>query len=380
MSQFPLENNENNDQENLPVDEMLQYMYNFRLNGHVIDHTWYKFIRWQFTKKKPEGKPHPSAISLLSDVCYWYRPTVEKDESGNVTLNKKFRSDILQRSYVQIEDSLGFTKAEARSGFDTLKRLGICKLVFRTITRGGIKISNVMFINFNPIRLKELIDDELKKSIPLSFQNDEVVGLKLPPYPFKTMTNTETSSETSQIKNNNRKEHRVAPKKFSIKGNPSDSVVVSHLKKLKLSKAFAVDLAKKLNPEKAKLLVQRVLRWKTRENDDNDERACNTILKGWDSWGDELTQEEKKSEEDKKHSALIEKGEERKQRAEEILKGNHFPDISIKTDHIYVLEVKKKKFGPDEERSSSYYFSQDGCDIFLDRLEKKQQQLLEKTG
>lgn len=198
----PFPQHENNTQEKLPVNEMLRYMYHFGLTGHVIDHTWYKFVKREPTKKSPKGRPHPAAISILSDIFYWYRPTDEKDQSGNLTLKKKFRSDILQRSYEQIEDSLGFTKEEARSGLETLERLGICKRVLRTINVGGVKVSNVMFISFNPIRLRELIDDELKKSIPLSFKTDEGVGFKPLPPRLKPTTNTESSSKTSQRKNN----------------------------------------------------------------------------------------------------------------------------------------------------------------------------------
>ena len=40
------------------------------------------------------------AIAILSDICYWYKPTFEYDETSGeiVSKHKKFASDLLQKS------------------------------------------------------------------------------------------------------------------------------------------------------------------------------------------------------------------------------------------------------------------------------------------
>ena len=67
-------------------------------SGNIIPTTWYKTI------VRGNQKPYLNAIIILSDVVYWYRPTEVRDEqSGQVEgFKKKFRNDLLQRSYQQI--------------------------------------------------------------------------------------------------------------------------------------------------------------------------------------------------------------------------------------------------------------------------------------
>lgn len=38
--------------------------------GNVVDHEWFNYITFS------NGKPHIVAIMVLSEIVYWYRPTV----------------------------------------------------------------------------------------------------------------------------------------------------------------------------------------------------------------------------------------------------------------------------------------------------------------
>jgi len=203
--------------------DMLTYMYNYGLEGNVVDHTWYEIFRLR--KGIPEegeeqlfGKPHLEAIILLSDIVYWYRPKVEKDHNGKISLAKKFSADILQRSYSQIESAFGLTDREAKSAMLTLEFYGVARRVFRTITVNGLKLSNVMYIAFDPIKLKDLMlsalekrsveeeegkngKEELKKIQTYDVQTSHPPRSNVTPPTFKRHTYTETSSETSSEKN-----------------------------------------------------------------------------------------------------------------------------------------------------------------------------------
>ena len=133
---------------NSKVDAMAQ----IQLTGNVIPQIWYRTIT------RENGKPHLLAIAILSDVAYWYRPTEIRDEgTGNlIGYRKKFKADILQRSYDQFADLFGESKRSVTDAVIRLEALGVIKRVFRTIDVAGIKYNNVLFIDFFPKRLYEL--------------------------------------------------------------------------------------------------------------------------------------------------------------------------------------------------------------------------------
>lgn len=133
---------------NSKVDAMAQ----IQLTGNVIPQIWYRTIT------RENGKPHLLAIAILSDIVYWYRPTEIRDEgTGNlIGYRKKFKADILQRSYDQFAELFGESKRSVTDAVIRLEALGVIKRVFRTIEVAGIKYNNVLFIDFFPKRLYEL--------------------------------------------------------------------------------------------------------------------------------------------------------------------------------------------------------------------------------
>ncbi len=133
---------------NSKVDAMAQ----IQLTGNVIPQIWYRTIT------KENGKPHLLAIAILSDIVYWYRPTEIRDEgTGNlIGYRKKFKADMLQRSYDQFAELFGESKRSVTDAVIRLEALGVIKREFRTIDVAGIKYNNVLFIDFFPKRLYEL--------------------------------------------------------------------------------------------------------------------------------------------------------------------------------------------------------------------------------
>ena len=119
--------------------------------GNMTPPMWYHTIR---REKKPEFE----AIAILSDIVYWYRPQEIRDEGSGqvVAFKKKFRGDLLQRSYQQIADQFGISKRKATEATDFLQKIGAIRKEFRTINAGGIVLNNVLFIDINPDRIEEL--------------------------------------------------------------------------------------------------------------------------------------------------------------------------------------------------------------------------------
>ncbi|MFH0728281.1 MAG: hypothetical protein V2B19_18325 [Pseudomonadota bacterium] len=77
------------------INPVCQNMVNLRLAGNVTPITWFKSILTN------SGKPDIAAIMILSDIMYWYTPTITRDEiTGEVVcLQQKFKADKLQKTY-----------------------------------------------------------------------------------------------------------------------------------------------------------------------------------------------------------------------------------------------------------------------------------------
>lgn len=123
-----------------------------RITGNVIPQIWYKTIR------KGTGKPNLNAIVILADIVYWYRPVEVRDEGSGaiVGYRKRFKGDLLQRSYQQIADQFGITKRDATNAVVELEKLGVVRRVFRTLNAEGISIPNVLFLELDADALERL--------------------------------------------------------------------------------------------------------------------------------------------------------------------------------------------------------------------------------
>ena len=124
---------------------------NFNFEGNIIP------VNWFSTFKLSNGKPDVNAIIILSEIVYWYRPSVIRDEETGLIkgIKKKFKADLLQRSYSSFSDQFGLTKIQVRDALDRLENFGVIKKHFRTITVNNTKLNNVLFIDLiTPVLFK----------------------------------------------------------------------------------------------------------------------------------------------------------------------------------------------------------------------------------
>ena len=133
-------------------NETVDQINGMEITGNVIPPAWYRTIR------KETGKPYLNAIIILSDIVYWYRAIEVRDkESGELLgYRKKFKADILQRSYQQIAERFGISKRDASNAMVALEKLGVVKRVFRKIKVDRHIIPNVMFLALDVEVLKRL--------------------------------------------------------------------------------------------------------------------------------------------------------------------------------------------------------------------------------
>lgn len=169
------------------------------LKGNVVDHEWFNRITFS------NGKPHIVAIMVLSEIVYWYRPTIIRDEiNSKITYKKKFKSDKLQKNYQQLADTFGFTKLQVKRACDLLTDMILINIEFRTIHVDGKVLNNVMFVE--PIASKIKRISSMYQPIEVDPGDLEVNTLptsKLPPSllesndppDFEVKTNTEITTK-----------------------------------------------------------------------------------------------------------------------------------------------------------------------------------------
>lgn len=136
----------------LTGNETVDRLSRMNITGNVIPAAWYQTIR------KPTGKPYLNAIVILSDIVYWYRAAEVRDEGSGQLLGyrKRFKADLLQRSYQQMADQFGITKRDATNAVVELERLGVVRRVFRTMIVGGQTVPNILFLELDADVLERL--------------------------------------------------------------------------------------------------------------------------------------------------------------------------------------------------------------------------------
>lgn len=156
-------------------NEIVDMVGRISITGNIIPQIWYKTIT------HPSGKPYLEAIVILSDIVYWYRPTEVRDErTGEViAYRKRFKADLLQRSYADLAQQFGISKREATNAVVALEKIGVVRRHLRTIDVNGTKMANVLFLELVPKALLALTCGEVT------------------PITFKSETNTENTTENT---------------------------------------------------------------------------------------------------------------------------------------------------------------------------------------
>lgn len=142
---------------------MSTQLLDFTLTGNIVPPIWYKRITFD------NGKPQMLAINILADIVYWYRPIEIRDErTGQIKeYRKKFKADLLQRSYKQICDFFGCSEKQAKDSLRLLERMGLIERVVRLVKLEGNTFRNCLYIKLNVEKVKEisfLSADELCES------------------------------------------------------------------------------------------------------------------------------------------------------------------------------------------------------------------------
>ena len=69
------------------VNNVVDAVGKMNISGNIVPNNWFYHIL------RDTGKPNLLAISILSEIVYWYRPTEIRDEISGLTIGykKKFK-------------------------------------------------------------------------------------------------------------------------------------------------------------------------------------------------------------------------------------------------------------------------------------------------
>lgn len=100
---------------NASVDALAE----MNISGNVTPVNWYKTIL------RENSKPYLLAICVLSEIVYWYRPVEVRDEHSGMTIGyrKKFREDLLQKTYNDFAEQFGESRRSVKAAFDRLEEI-----------------------------------------------------------------------------------------------------------------------------------------------------------------------------------------------------------------------------------------------------------------
>lgn len=192
------------------ITPTVQAVGNIPFHGNIIPQKWFSHL------VKESGKPDAIAAIVLSEIVYWYRPAEVRDETSGaiVEYRKRFKADLLQRSYESFAEQFGFSKNQIKAAFATLKDTGVVDTDFRTIEANGTRIGNVMFIRVIPERLAAItlsdpMEEKLNRCGTFSEQVSPKNGI---PVEEKVDTNTETTHRLHREGDSTPTETKTDPK------------------------------------------------------------------------------------------------------------------------------------------------------------------------
>lgn len=186
-------------------NEIVDQVSRINISGNIIPLSWFQ------TLVSESGKPMLLAIDLLADIVYWYRPKEVRDEgSGDlIGYQKRFKADLLQRSYRQIETRFGVSKKQARSALNFLCEKGvIIKHLRDEISPDGIMLHNNMYLELVPDKLRELTFPQINEGVPFKappcvLEGTTVVPIKTDGDSQKVTTSTENTTNITTKDYNN---------------------------------------------------------------------------------------------------------------------------------------------------------------------------------
>lgn len=171
-----------------------------KLGINSIPDAWYQNLR------RPKSNTLNSlAVLVLWDLLYWYKWTEVKNETSGLVIGykKKFKADLLQRSYSAIANKFGVTKRAAMETVMFLEEIGVVRKECRTITVGDQKLGNVLFIALVPEKIAEISEFKTLECNTSYTETEDLLHSDVIAVTSECKTNTNNSTTTSTTNSTN---------------------------------------------------------------------------------------------------------------------------------------------------------------------------------
>lgn len=198
---------------NYNTTEAVKQIGTMEFIGNVIPHTWYQ----NNLLKLENGRSNLLAITILSDIIYWYRPTIVIDEDTGCikSVNKKFQHEKLHKTYQSWAIQFGVSKRSVQEACYFLKRKGLISIEIKDgwVVKNSPVMNNVTFFEPIPEMIVVINDPTKVDDYPLNWgaskkDNDtgeEIDNIEMCPsaqpgvtcHTSECETNTEITSEIS---------------------------------------------------------------------------------------------------------------------------------------------------------------------------------------
>ena len=197
------------------ITEEVLTLSNVSFEGNIIPIEWFTHI------KLANKKPDTVSILILADIVYWYRPTTLRDEASGriIEYRKKFKADLLQRSYKELESQFGFGRSQIKDALQRLEQAGLIKRIFRTLNHQSSVLHNVMFIQIFPSKIIEITNKNVNMGkYPHTYEEISPyirgnLATSMEPEPH---TNTENRSKTTTNTNSLSKPKKTNKLKLEV--------------------------------------------------------------------------------------------------------------------------------------------------------------------
>lgn len=136
---------------------------NISITGNIIPNKFYQIITNKY------GMPDLSAITVFSEIIYWYKPNKEG--------RAKFKGDAWQTSHSHFNEKFEYYEEKTRRAFVRLEELDLIRREHRTVKYYGQNYSNRLFIHLTD-KARRLLKNPISKNILPDFvgPSPQIVG------------------------------------------------------------------------------------------------------------------------------------------------------------------------------------------------------------
>lgn len=200
------------------ITPIVKAISEIEISGNITPLMWYQNIR---SYNKRGSKPHLLAITILSDIIYWYKPKyIRHEETGElVAITKKFKGNKLQRSSRQCADRFGVSEDVAYDALCFLREEGLIEITVVNERLDGGGFIKKTYLEPIPEQIKKVTFDKIDRTVksPLEGELTEPSNHGQPNREITGITEI-TSTEISF-----KKEKNIKKRKKAVEENQNDS-------------------------------------------------------------------------------------------------------------------------------------------------------------